>query len=139
MKNYELIYLISPNISDEEKTALAQGIASLIKEQEGVLEKQKDMVKKKLGYPINKQTMAHIGVLNFSLPPQKIENLKNNLKEKKGALRFMLVSKKTSRAKIKKRTAFKKPSKTFVKDEKKPKEKVELKEVEKKLEEILNE
>ena len=132
MTNYELTYLISPKISEEEIQAASQGIVSYIEEQGGVLSgAQSKPLKKFLGHPIEDNTMAYIGTLLFSLAPEKTKSLEEKLKQEKQILRVMLITKPE-----KERLNFRKIRKKFAPNVVN-KQKVELKEIDKKIEEIL--
>ena len=132
MTNYELTYLISPKISEEEIQAASQGIVSYIEEQGGVLSGvQNKPLKKFLGHPIEDNTMAYVGTLLFSLAPEKTKSLEEKLKQEKQILRVMLITKPE-----KERLNFRKIRKKFAPNVVN-KQKVELKEIDKKIEEIL--
>ncbi len=132
MNNYELTYLISPETSEEQRKAISQDIVSFIKEQEGVLEIiQNELTKKFLGYPIKNQTMAYVGTLRFSFPAEKVKALTEKIKQEKQILRFMLIAKPRQKEKL----IFGKKGKKFAPSP--AKQKIELKEIDKKIEEIL--
>lgn len=133
MKLYELTYLISPDLSGEELKTFSQKIDDIIREEGGVLIEGKNPVKKELNYPIKKKKIAYLTVVNFHLDPTKLEILQKKLKAKSQILRYLLIAKKL--AKKVPSVSIKPPKKIF----KKPEEKVELGEIEKKLEEILGE
>ncbi|MCK4355193.1 30S ribosomal protein S6 [Candidatus Parcubacteria bacterium] len=131
MTNYELTYLISPETSEEQRETISQNITSFIKEQEGVLGNiQGKLIKKFLGYPIKDQNMAYVGTLYFSFLAEKVKNLEEKIKLEKQILRFMLITKPQ-----KEKLNFRKRRKKFIPGIKK--QKIELKEIDKKIEEIL--
>lgn len=131
MKLYELTYLISPELSEEELKVLQEKINSFIQEEGGILNKI-DFSSKKilLSYPIRKKRESFLASLNFCLEPEKIENLEKKLKAEKSLLRYLILTKK-----IQKKVSVSIPKKLT----KGRKPKVELKELEKKLDEILDE
>lgn len=132
MKNYELTYLISPQLSEEEAKSFQEKIASLIKGEAGVLEDQLMPVKRNLAYTIKKQNQAYLAVLDFKLEPEKLSNLQKKLKEDSQIIRYLLITKR-ARPKEMIETIRRRPRRVVSEKEKK----VELKEIEKKLEEIL--
>ena len=133
MKNYELTCLISSQSTEEEIKEFQGRINSLIKEIEGKNETI-GTIKKRLASPIKKNSQAYLITFNFGLNPDKLTDLKNKLKEEKKILRYIVFFKKPQ-----KMTASKRPSVRISKKTSEPKKKVELKEIEKKLEEILEE
>ena len=134
MKLYELTYLISPELSESELKSLNEKINSLIQKGAGVLNEVKLPIKKRLGQLIKKQREAFLINLSFYLEPDKLGSLEKELKSEKKILRYLILAKpKIKIAKVRKR-----PTKVIPKIPVKEK-KVELKEIEKKLEEILGE
>ena len=140
MKYYELTYLISPDLSEKEVLSFQEKIISLIQEAGGALGEVREPVRKKMAYPVRKKSSngAYLATLNFHLEPEKLGSLEKKLKSEGQVLRYMILTKP------------KHIKKTFVLGEKTPplklpkkivklKPKVELKEIEKKLEEILGE
>ncbi len=87
-------------------------------------------VRKKPAYAIKKQSQAYLATLNFQMNPENVKNLEKKLKEEKKILRYLILAKKASR-KIKPARRESAAVKST------PRPKVELKEIEKKLEEIL--
>jgi len=132
MKLYELTYLISPGLSEEGLKSLGEKINSLIQKEGGVLNEVNLPIKKGLVYPIKKNKETFLASLNFYLEPGRLENLEKELKTEKKILRYLILAKKPP-TKI---LVGGKPRKVI---KPKPKVKVELKEIEKKLEEILGE
>jgi len=131
MKNYELTLLISPDLSEEELKLLKEKIISLIQKEGGILNQESPLTKKSLAFPIKKRQSAYFVTLDFQILPEKIEDLEKKLKGEGKILRYLISVKtpiKEVFPKIKKLAKIEKP-----------KAKVELKEIEKKLEEILGE
>lgn len=129
MKYYDFTYLLSPDLGEKEAKDFSQEIINSLQKEEGVLQKTKDPLKIKLAYPIKKKERVWLSSLSFSLRPEKIQNLKEKFASDINILRFLLFSQKPSKIK---------PLKKAIKTRRKPSEKkVELKEIEKKLEEIL--
>lgn len=132
MKSYELTYLISPDLSEQEVNSLVTEINSFIKEKGGLLENNLSPLKKQLSYPIAKKTMAYLVSANFQLKPEELMEIKKQLRLKPEILRFLIVNILIKKTKSRLRPA----SKISLKKET-PNKKVDFKEIEKKLEEIL--
>lgn len=147
MKLYELTYLISLDISEEELKNLSQKVVGFIIEEEGTVKKIMEPLRKKFGYPIKKKGNAFLITLNFQLSPGKLKNLEKKLKSEAQIIRYMILTKKGSGEipapeKLIKPPALREKEKARETKETakiiKPK-KVELKEIDKKIEEILQE
>jgi small subunit ribosomal protein S6 len=134
MNNYELTYLISPELSEEEAKNIQEKTISLLQKEGGALNEVKLPIKKKLAYLIKKQREAFLCDFNFYLEPEKLGGLEKVLKSEKKILRYLILAKpKIKITKVRKRQ-IKVISNVPAKEKK-----VELKEIEKKLEEILKE
>ena len=142
MKQYELSYLISPELSESEINDLSQKVVSFIEEEKGKIDKKEEPAKRKLGYPIKNKDEAFLTCLDFSLDPEKIIDLEKKIRAENQILRHIVIIKE----KIKE-IPFKHRFKPIT-DQPKTDEpalhqsearKVELKEIDKKIEEILNE
>jgi len=129
MKDYELAYLISPELSKEEVKPFQDKIISFIQNEGGVLIENVNPVNKLLSYPVKKQIQAYLAVLDFQLNPEKLAELEKKIKAETQILRYLILIK----PKLKEIKAV---LRKFV-PKKAPERKVELKEIEKKLEEIL--
>ena len=169
MKTYELSYIISPEITSEDSLAKAKEIESAIQSREGTVLKQLAPIAKTLSYPIAKRASGFFGVLEFNLEPEKLLELKEIFEKDTKIVRHMLTIKQPAEMKKERRTrevprtkidstttpTFEIEHKKYVAEtEKNPeeklenekpfgaaqgKEKVELKDIEQKLEEILGE
>ena len=135
MRLYELTYLIPPNLAEEEIKALQEKIVSQIQEIGGILNEISRTIKKSLAYSIKKNTSAF---LSFQLPPEKLVFLHKRLKSESNILRYLILGK-PAQVLPGKILAGKKVQEVTIKPKKLAKPKVELKEIEKKLEEILGE
>ncbi len=134
MRSYGMTYLISAETPGEELRLLQEKISSLIQKQEGIVNEAKTPIKRGLAYKIKKQREAFISGLDFYLKPEALAELESELRSEKRIIRYLIWAKpKVGVARIKKEP-IKTGSRTLTKEKK-----VELKEIDKKLEEILGE
>lgn len=148
MKTYELTYIISPEITSEEAEAKGKEIELLIQGKEGIILKQSNPVAKTFSYPIEKRASGFFGVIEFKSEPEKLVELKEIISKDGKIVRHIIIIKEADKMK-KERRVKAKPASTFeiekkseeVAKEEKPastqKEKVELKDIEQELDEIL--
>jgi len=128
MRNYELAFLLSPEIEEKKLKEYHQKINSLIEKAGGVLIFSLSPVKKTLFYPIKKKTEAFLGSSEFQIEPKALESLEKELKKEPEILRFLIVAKKP----MKKVEVVKKPKEKIRK-------KAKIEEIDQKLKEILGE
>lgn len=153
MKVYELSYIISPEINSQEAEAKSKEIESAVQSREGVIVKQSNPVAKALSYPIAKRASGFLGVLEFQLEPEKLIEIKEILEKDGKIVRHMFIIKKPLKPRKERRSRKLVPDlETENKIENEPgikeeaplhtkasefKEKVELKDIEQQLDEIL--
>jgi ribosomal protein S6 len=148
MKLYELTYLIPIDLPEEATKALQEKINSFISDAQGTIDRIEDLTKKRLGEPIKKQTAAQMATLNFYMSPEKLGDLDRKIKSEPQIIHHLILNKKPRKAEAPRRirrltpVAPEESLKTATEgtslSASKPK-KVEIKEIEKKLEEILGE
>ena len=129
MKLYEFTYLIKPDLAKDDISSLQERIKSFITEGGGLIIKSNPPIKKILAYSIKKNKEAFLSDLTFELEPKNLKGLEKKIKAEKGIIRYLIFKKKVLRKKPEARIRRRQKAKT----------KVELKEIEKKLEEILGE
>ncbi len=127
MRNYQLTYLINPELSEEDLKKITENINSFISGQSGLLDKSTKPEKKQLGYNIEKKKEAFLVRTGFSLKPESLEDLKNHLDSEKNILRYTITKKETIKEKPLKTRGTKKTKE----------EKVDLGDIDKKIDQIL--
>ncbi|MDP2910490.1 MAG: 30S ribosomal protein S6 [bacterium] len=142
MKQYELTYLISPELSESEINDLSQKVLGFIEEEKGKIDKKQEPIKKKLGYPIKNKKEAFLVCLDFSSDPEKITDLEKKIRTESQILRHIVIIKEKIKE-IPFKHRFKPiadlPEAGQPTADQSRVGKVELKEIDKKIEEILNE
>ena len=134
MRDYELTCLISSKLSEEEAKNLSAKIESLIKDEGGFSSGLKNFIRRKLAIPIKKEGQAYLFILDFHFEPDKLEIFSKSLKNMPEILRFLIEVKKVTRIEPFREKILPKIKKPVAETEK-----VEIEEIEKKLEEILGE
>jgi len=104
MQTYELAYIISSEITSEEAGAKAKEIESAIQKEEGTILKRSNPIAKMLSYPIKGFSSGFFGVLEFQLEPEKMAALKKTIEKDGKIIRHMLIIKKAAELKKERRT-----------------------------------
>ena len=133
-KEYELICILSPQLEGTDLENTKKEIEGIINKFEGTIN-FKESDKKNLAYPINKQDQGIYLISQISINPEKIPDFSKELKLNNQVLRHLI-----SRITVPKpKTRKERPKKIIKKPEPKVEEKTSLKEIDKKLEEIIKE
>jgi ribosomal protein S6 len=136
MRKYELTVLISPDLIEQEIQLLENEIVSFIEEKKGSLIGLSVPLKRDLGYEIGRVFQAYFLDFKFLLDQNFIIELERKLKNKKEILRYIFLAKtnKESRERKPRKKEREKPVLSS-----RPSKKVELGDIDKKIDEILNE
>ena len=93
MRNYEIIYIVHPDLDDASFTEVTERVNSWITEAKGEITKADHWGKKRLAYPINKQTEGNYMYLETTMGTEVCSTLETNFKVVESVIRFMIVAK----------------------------------------------
>ena len=88
-EKYELMYIINPNLSEEETAAVVEKFKALV-EQNGTLEEMEEMGKRKLAYEINYISEGYYVLVKFTSGPDFPAELDRVLGITDGSLRSLI-------------------------------------------------
>ena len=91
MKAYELLFLVAPTISDEDRVAVMKRIETTIAEGAGKVDNVDEWGKRKLAYEINGLTDGDYTLVNFHADPQNVAELDRVLRINDAVVRHMIV------------------------------------------------
>ncbi len=91
MRRYDLIFIIHPELSEEEVKAVTDRYLQIITAQKGTIIKTEDWGKRRLGYEINKQSKGTYILVDFYGPGTIIREVERNLKIDDKILKFLTV------------------------------------------------
>ncbi|MFH0935583.1 MAG: 30S ribosomal protein S6 [Candidatus Omnitrophota bacterium] len=91
MNKYEAMFVIKPDLSEEERKNLFKQIADAVTKNNGSVSSGAVWSeKKKLIFPIKKQQEGAYYLLNFELPPQAIGQINHAYKLNENILRVLI-------------------------------------------------
>ncbi|MFA5072470.1 MAG: 30S ribosomal protein S6 [Nitrospirota bacterium] len=91
MHIYESIFIINPNLSDEETAAVIKKIQDVVTKQGGEMIKFEDWGKKKLAYEVKKQKRGHYAFFQFKAAPTAISELERTYKLTDAVIKFLTI------------------------------------------------
>ena len=92
MREYEIVYVIKPDLSDEERAEKIARIHSLITDNNGEIESTEDWGKRVLAYEIKHYSEGYYGLTNFRLPPESVAAVEERLNIDEDILRYQIVA-----------------------------------------------
>lgn len=91
MRNYELIYILRPNLDDEAKAAVAEKLESIITAS-GSIEKVDVWGNRRLAYEIQKLNDGFYVLITFKATVDVPKELDRNLKINENVIRHIIVN-----------------------------------------------
>ncbi len=95
MRQYETVFLISPNLEEEETTKIITQISGIISKEKGKLIQEDRWGKKRLAYPIKKFEEAFYVFFHYEGDSNIPFELEKRFKQTEAILRFLTVKKET--------------------------------------------
>ena len=88
---YEMLYILSPVLRDEEVKEYTDRISAFITENGGTIHKTDSWGLKKMAYPINKKRTGYYVNVYFDAPGDMIVRLKRSMEINDNYLRYLIL------------------------------------------------
>ena len=96
MRNYELAYIVDPELEEQAITDLEERVKGWIEAAGGKLAEINRWGKRRLAYPIKKKTDGYYFFMAIEMPPQAGALIERDLRLSEHILRFMITLKEPS-------------------------------------------
>ena len=91
MRDYELAFIIEPNIDSEGVTGVVDKVSQFVKAGDGAVTSVDVWGRKTLAYPINNHREGTYVLLQAKIQPSSLIELERNLKLSEEIIRYLLV------------------------------------------------
>jgi small subunit ribosomal protein S6 len=91
LHDYELVYILNPDVADEVLETRMNGISQFITGREGVVDNVDKWGKRRLAYPIKHFLEGNYVLAKFKLSPAHCKELEANLRISEEILRHLLI------------------------------------------------
>jgi small subunit ribosomal protein S6 len=91
MRRYEVVFIVHPDLTDEEIKAVSDRYGELIVAQKGTVIKTEDWGRRKLAYDIKKQSKGAYALIDFYGPGNMIREIERNFNIDDKILKFLTV------------------------------------------------
>lgn len=92
MRNYELMYIVHPELDETAFNDLVQKVNGWITEAGGTINKVDIWGKRQLAYPIRKQKEGQYVLVHLQMAPSFGADLERNLRFQEPVMRFSLIA-----------------------------------------------
>jgi len=91
MRKYETIFIINPDLSDEDTRGLIERVRGIIQTLQGEILRIQEWGRKKLAYEVNKMSKGYFVLLHFIGTPSMLTELERNLRLMDAVLKYQTV------------------------------------------------
>jgi len=89
-RDYELGFIISPEVSEEETRSILDRLGQIVAQYDGQVVKVNQWGRRRLAYPIERHRDGHYVFIDMILTPETVIELERTLKVSEIVLRYML-------------------------------------------------
>jgi small subunit ribosomal protein S6 len=91
LRKYELIYVVQPEATDEDRGKIAERIRDIIQRFEGTLVLEEDWGKRKLAYEIRKFNKGFYSYVVFGAYAGTVQEIERNLRMLDNCIRYLTI------------------------------------------------
>ena len=91
MRNYEIVFLVHPDRSDQTSSILSK-LDKIVKDSGGSVHRSENIGNRKLAYPIQDQFKASYGLLNIECNQETINEIKSSFKFNDSIIRNLVLN-----------------------------------------------
>lgn len=88
---YELMFIVPGSLDDAQVPEVKNRVLEMIKAANGDITMEHDMERRRLAYPIKRQTYGHYHLVQFNLEPEALLELDKNLRMDADILRHLII------------------------------------------------
>ena len=91
MRDYELAFIVRPNVDDNGVTAVVDKVSQFVKSGQGEVASVDVWGRRTLAYPINNHREGIYVLFQAKMPPACLNELERNLKLSEEIIRYLLI------------------------------------------------
>ncbi len=91
MPRYEMMYIVTSAVSDDQIPTVTDGVLKFIADEQGSVVREDLMGKKKLAYPVKKTRNGFYAAVTFDMPGTKVNDLDNKVRNNPDIIRHLII------------------------------------------------
>jgi len=91
MRKYETIFILDPDLQEEQTTSTVEKVKGIITQANGEILKVEDWGKRKLAYDVKKKSKGHYILIHFLGSPALLSELERNFRVMDAVIKFQSV------------------------------------------------
>ncbi|NLF02536.1 MAG: 30S ribosomal protein S6 [Anaerolineales bacterium] len=91
MRDYELVFIVPPDVQDDDLTAVTSQVQSFIEREGGQVQKTDMWGMRRLAYPINNHWEGQYVLMHVALDPARVSSFERDLRLAEKVIRHLVV------------------------------------------------
>ena len=91
LQDYELVFIVSPEVTDESLENTVDSVSQFISGKDGIISDSERWGKRKLAYPMGRFLEGHYVLTRFKISPARCKELEASLEISEEILRHLLI------------------------------------------------
>lgn len=91
LRKYEALLLLSPELANDNRKAIVDGVVAIIEREGGKLDEIDDWGSRQLAYPVQNQSRGYYVRVVFDAPAPVVAELERNIRITDGIFKFVTV------------------------------------------------
>ena len=91
MRTYEALYIVRPDVADDDVQTIAKEVESLVSDNGGAVVRSEIWGKRKLAYEVQKCSEGNYVLMRFTAPPPFVARLENHFRLMDAIIRYLVV------------------------------------------------
>ena len=92
MRDYELVFIVTPEIDETATAEIVEKVKSWITETGGSIESTEEWGRQKLAYLVNNHKEGQYYLFNIQIEPSAVATLERNFRLQESVLRFLIIN-----------------------------------------------
>ena len=92
MKNYEMVFILTPVLSEEQMKDTVQKFMKVLKDAKAKIINEENWGLRKLAYPIQHKSTGFYNLVEFEAEPEVVNTLETEFRREEAVMRFLTVS-----------------------------------------------
>ena len=90
MRTYEALYIISPQLGEDDIQTISQEVETLVTKDDGTIVRSEIWGKRRLAYEVKKHSDGYYVLLRFTAMPETIGKLEGHFKLSESIIRYLI-------------------------------------------------
>jgi small subunit ribosomal protein S6 len=93
LRDYEMVYILTPALEDEQVPSAIEGVSATVQNLKGEVGEVKPWGRRRFAYPIARLREGNYVEMHFKLDPASVSELERSIRLNEAVIRYLLIAK----------------------------------------------